>query len=168
MQETQEMWVQSDPWLGKIPWSKKQQPTQTFLPGEFHGQRSQWFTVHGVCKVLGTTEHTYNKKIISVLFVMVRCLRSYLFLVLCFSNFSFITMYTENRNEMQLSHTVISTAQYKSEPRVCTGASYMLYWHLLWECVNPGHHILDLSSRHQQDREGQGRSTVTEHSCIHS
>ena len=27
-----------DPWVGKIPWSKKWQHTQVFLPGEFHGQ----------------------------------------------------------------------------------------------------------------------------------
>ena len=27
-------------WVGKIPWSRKWQPTPVFLPGEFHGQRS--------------------------------------------------------------------------------------------------------------------------------
>ena len=29
-----------DPWVGKIPWSRKWQPTPVFLPGECHGQRS--------------------------------------------------------------------------------------------------------------------------------
>ena len=29
-----------DPWMGKIPWRSKQQPTPIFLPGEFHGQKS--------------------------------------------------------------------------------------------------------------------------------
>ena len=29
-----------DPWVRKIPWSRKWQPTPVFLPGEFHGQRS--------------------------------------------------------------------------------------------------------------------------------
>ena len=29
-----------DPWLGKIPWRRKWQPTPVFLPGKFHGQRS--------------------------------------------------------------------------------------------------------------------------------
>ena len=29
-----------DPWVGKIPWSKKWQPTPIFLPGKSHGQRS--------------------------------------------------------------------------------------------------------------------------------
>ena len=28
------------PWVGKIPWRRKWQPTPEFLPGEFHGQRS--------------------------------------------------------------------------------------------------------------------------------
>ena len=29
-----------DPWVGKIPWRRKWQPTPLFLPGKFHGQRS--------------------------------------------------------------------------------------------------------------------------------
>ena len=29
-----------DPWVRKIPWSGKQQPTPVFLPEKFHGQRS--------------------------------------------------------------------------------------------------------------------------------
>ena len=29
-----------DPWIGKIPWRRAQQPTPVFLPGESHGQRS--------------------------------------------------------------------------------------------------------------------------------
>ena len=29
-----------DPWVGKIPWRNKWQPTPVILPGEFHGQRS--------------------------------------------------------------------------------------------------------------------------------
>ena len=28
-----------DPWVGKIPWRRKWQPTPVFLSGEFHGQR---------------------------------------------------------------------------------------------------------------------------------
>ena len=27
------------PWVGKIPWRRKWQPTPVFLPGESHGQR---------------------------------------------------------------------------------------------------------------------------------
>ena len=29
-----------DPWVGKIPWRKKWQPTSVFLSGKFYGQRS--------------------------------------------------------------------------------------------------------------------------------
>ena len=29
-----------DPWVGKIPWRRKWQPTPVFLPGKFRGQRS--------------------------------------------------------------------------------------------------------------------------------
>ena len=29
-----------NPWVGKIPWRREQQPTPGFLPGESHGQRS--------------------------------------------------------------------------------------------------------------------------------
>ena len=28
-----------DPWVGKIPWRRKWQPTPVFLPGESHGRR---------------------------------------------------------------------------------------------------------------------------------
>ena len=30
-----------DPWMGKIPWSRKWQPTAVYLPEKSHGQRSQ-------------------------------------------------------------------------------------------------------------------------------
>ena len=37
-----------NPWLKKIPWRRKWQPTVAFLPGKFHGQRGAWqATVHG-------------------------------------------------------------------------------------------------------------------------
>ena len=37
-----------DPWVRKIPWRRKWQPTPVFLPGESHGQRSLAATVYGV------------------------------------------------------------------------------------------------------------------------
>ena len=38
------------PWIGKIPWKRKWQPTPVFLPGEFHGQRNWWAIVDGVAE----------------------------------------------------------------------------------------------------------------------
>ena len=39
-----------DPWVGKIPWRRKWQPTPVFLPGKFSGQKSLVAADHGVTK----------------------------------------------------------------------------------------------------------------------
>ena len=39
-----------DPWVGKISWRRKPQPTLVLLPGESHGRRSLEATVRGVAK----------------------------------------------------------------------------------------------------------------------
>ena len=40
-------WLGFDPWVSKIPWNRKCQPTPVFLPRKFHGQRNPWSTVPG-------------------------------------------------------------------------------------------------------------------------
>ena len=45
MQETQ-----FDPWVGKIPWRRKWQPTPVFLPGESMDRGAWPATVRGVAK----------------------------------------------------------------------------------------------------------------------
>ena len=45
-----------DPWVGKIPWRRKWQPSPVFLPGESHGQRSRAGYSPWGCKGLDTTE----------------------------------------------------------------------------------------------------------------
>ena len=61
-----------DPWVGKIPWSRKWQPTLVDLPGKFHGQKS---TPRGH-KELDMTEHAHahNAKV-SVVENDLRCER---------------------------------------------------------------------------------------------
>ena len=39
-----------DPWVGKIPWRRKWQPTPVLLPWKAHGWGAWWTTVHGVIK----------------------------------------------------------------------------------------------------------------------
>ena len=39
-----------DPWVWKIPWRRKWQPTPVLLPGRFHGWRSLAGSVHAVAK----------------------------------------------------------------------------------------------------------------------
>ena len=53
-----------NPWIGKIPWSRKWQPTPVFLPGESHGQRSWRAVVHMVAEsdTTDTTLHSENVK----------------------------------------------------------------------------------------------------------
>ena len=45
-----------DPWLGKVPWRKKWQPTPVFLPGKSHGQRSLGGYSTQSCTESDTTE----------------------------------------------------------------------------------------------------------------
>jgi len=37
-----------DPWVGKIIWSRKWQPSPVFLLGKFHGQKSLVAVVYGI------------------------------------------------------------------------------------------------------------------------
>ena len=46
------------PWVGKIPWYRKRQPTPGFLPGNFHRQRSLAGYSPWGCKELDSTEHS--------------------------------------------------------------------------------------------------------------
>ena len=55
-----------DPWVRKITWRRKWQPTPVILPGEFHEQRSLAGYSPWGCKESGMTEqlsliHTINK-----------------------------------------------------------------------------------------------------------
>ena len=47
-----------DPWVRKIPWSRKWQHTLVFLPGKFHGQRSLVGYSPGGCKESDMTEQS--------------------------------------------------------------------------------------------------------------
>ena len=49
-----------DPWVGKIPWSRKWLPTPVFLPGKFHDRAAWQAAVHGVTKsYIWLSEHTH-------------------------------------------------------------------------------------------------------------
>ena len=68
------------PWVGKIPWKRKWQPTPVFLPGRFHGRRSLVGYSPWGCKELDTTEW--------LLFVSLRKVKN--FIVCLFLFFSFL------------------------------------------------------------------------------
>ena len=50
-----------DPWVGKIPWSRKWQPAPIFLAGKFHGQRSLVGYSPWGRKELDMTERTHAR-----------------------------------------------------------------------------------------------------------
>ena len=49
-----------DPWVRKIPWRRKRQPTPVSLPGKSHEQRSLVGYSPGDCKELDKTEATQH------------------------------------------------------------------------------------------------------------
>ena len=51
-----------NPWVGKIPWRRKWQSTQVFLPGKFHGPRNLAGYSPWGRKELDITEHTGRRK----------------------------------------------------------------------------------------------------------
>ena len=52
-----------NPWVWKIPWRRKWQPTPVFLPGKSHGQRSLVGYSPWACKELDTTEQLSEHKL---------------------------------------------------------------------------------------------------------
>ena len=51
-----------NPWVRKMPWNRKGEPTPEFIPGKFHGQRSLVGYSPWGCKELDMTEHTCTQE----------------------------------------------------------------------------------------------------------
>ena len=49
-----------NPWVRKIPWKRKWQPTPVFLPGKLDGQRSMAGYRSWSCKRIGTASQLKN------------------------------------------------------------------------------------------------------------
>ena len=57
LQRTKNRPTKFDPWVGKIPWRRKWQPTRAFLPGKSHGLRS---LQHGGLQSIGSQRVGHN------------------------------------------------------------------------------------------------------------
>ena len=55
------------PWVGKIPWRRKWQPSLVFLPGKSHGQRSLAGYSPWGCKESDMTEVTWHTCILALI-----------------------------------------------------------------------------------------------------
>ena len=60
-----------DPWVGKMSWRKKWQPTPVFLPGKFHGQRSLAGYSPWGCKESDTTEWLKQHGVLQTFWILV-------------------------------------------------------------------------------------------------
>ena len=50
-----------DPWVKRIPWRRKWQPTPVILPGKSMDEGAWWATVNGVAKELNMIEQLIKK-----------------------------------------------------------------------------------------------------------
>ena len=66
-----------DPWVGKVPWRRKWQPTSVLLPGKSHGQSLVGYGPWS-CKESNITEHTQGKTQL--------CTKTYMWLSLVIMN----------------------------------------------------------------------------------
>ena len=71
----------SIPWVRKIPWRRKWQPTSVFLPGKFHGQWSLEGYRPWDHKELGTSEqlctHAYMQAVTSIVSISLLLMIAY-------------------------------------------------------------------------------------------
>ena len=93
-----------NPWVGKIPWNRKRQPTSVFLPGEFHGHRSLPDCSLWGCRV-DVTEHAYRgmkqlSRMVVILFVSKKCLYTKIIILIDFCDLG-ITCLTKNERQLE-------------------------------------------------------------------
>ena len=67
-----------DPWVRKIPWSRKWQPTAVLLLGKSYGQRSLMSYSPWGCRELATTECTHQHTYITSITVIPRVISPFL------------------------------------------------------------------------------------------
>ena len=81
-----------DPWVRKIPWRRKWQPTPVFLPGKSYGQRNLVAIVHVVAKESGTAEQLNNKIRVSLHIVFLEVYVDVHFLISCIPDKIFVVI----------------------------------------------------------------------------
>ena len=104
-----------DPWVGKIPWTRKWQPTPVFLPGKFHVQRSLAGYSPWGHKESDMSEHTHTHThtLLLLLHVTIPNTKDKAMLLLIDTNNSLLT-------NSSFFHDLITT---KVENRVYSGSS---------------------------------------------
>ena len=88
-----------DPWVGKIPWRRKRQPTPVSLPGESHGQRS----LEGYSQSIGSqrVRNDWNN---------LACMHKKFSNVFCRYRQVYSKIYVEGHQSVQFSRSVVSNS----------------------------------------------------------
>ena len=96
-----------DPWVRKIPWRRKWQPTPVFLPGEFHGQRSLAGYSPWGCKWWDTAEwlSTHTRVFVALCGLSLVAVRGgYSLWCLVFSLRWFLLLWSTGSRRLDFSH----------------------------------------------------------------
>ena len=123
-----------DPWVGKIPWRRKWQPTPVFLPGEFQGQRSLACYSQWCRKESDTTEQLSTHQCIpSIIHSLLHptleectdflCFCEWILSVLVLVSYCCITSYYKSKSLKQ--HSLLSAQFCRSEVWVGSTTFYV-------------------------------------------
>ena len=93
-----------NPWIRKIPWRRKWQPTSVFLPGESHGWRSQAGYSPWGCKESDRTErlHFTSLLLVQVLYYLGNYLLEFELKVILFFFLSSTASFKEHPSSSEL------------------------------------------------------------------
>ena len=125
-----------DPWVRKIPWRRKLQPTPVFFPGQSHGQRSLVGYSPWGCKLLSTHARTYYRySFLHVFFTLTSIPEKSLHMGSCTSSSFFFTSswYSSAWVYRRLRHAF--TWAFRSISVLCSCKQYM---YTLCTCIVGG------------------------------
>ena len=121
-----------DPWVGKIPWRRKDQPTPVFLPGKSHEQRVlAGYRLWGH-KQVGRNLTTKQEHIIYILFQILFHYR--------------LSRYIYSIGRLLLCNLVLVSAAQQCESAVCLHLSPPA-----WASLPPPHPSLEVFTEHGAD-----------------
>ena len=109
--------LDSDPWVGKIPWRRAKLPTSVFWPGEFHGLCSQWGhkeldSTGQLSLSLQHRQHVLHLRFFDCLLVLIFLFLYYFEIILstfhCISLFSYLCVcVVPHRFKTHLTHHIL-------------------------------------------------------------
>ena len=113
-----------DPWVEKIPWSRKWQPTAASLPGKFHGQRSLADYSSWGHKESNMTKHTHNPNLNPSMLFLVEIDR----LILKYKRIAKTTLIKRNKVGELILLDFKTSIKWKESGPCCKGMAINMEW----------------------------------------